>query len=273
MGGAVFLLLLPPITLFGNLLMAKEITPSLVFILFFALANGLIGLIDDGTKLKNKRNLGLLPWQKLFLQSLFTGGFLFLMYRFSGTPLLLRLSFSSFETEVGYLLLLLLFITVLGIVNCVNLSDGIDGLTASSTLIIGAFFLLEGVLFENVSLTSLGCATIGMMLGFLLFNAHPAKIFMGDTGSLFLGALLAGACFLTENPAILPMYTLIFLFEGASVILQVFVFKRTGKRLFLMAPLHHHFEKCGWSEKKIVLVFSFITLLSCLFAHFALIEH
>jgi phospho-N-acetylmuramoyl-pentapeptide-transferase len=272
MGGVVFLLILPTVTVLGSVWMSGKIDPSLILVLLFALANGLIGLIDDGTKLKNKRNLGLLPWQKLFLQSLFVGGFLFLLYRFSGSMPFLHLPFTPLRGEAGYLLTLLLFITLLGTVNCVNLSDGIDGLTASSTLIIGAFFLLEGSLAQSIPLISLGSVTVGTMLGFLLFNFHPAKIFMGDTGSLFLGALVASASFLTENAAVLPIYTLLFLIEGVSVILQVFIFKRSGKRLFLMAPLHHHLEKCGWSEKKIVFVFSFITLLSCLFAHFALLK-
>ena len=271
MGGAVFLFIVPLMTIFGTLWFDATLSPTLIFVLLFAVANGFIGLIDDGTKLKNRQNLGLLPWQKLFLQSFFVGSFLYLMYRFSGNAQSFRIPFSNLFTKMNLPLLFLLFIFLLGILNCVNLSDGIDGLTASSSVIIGVFFLLEGVLYHTIPLITLGAVLIGTMLGFLLFNKHPAKIFMGDTGSLFLGALLAGTVFLTDTPAVLPIYSFLFLLEGISVILQVLVFKRTGKRLFLMAPLHHHLEKCGWSENKIVLVFSFITLLSCLFAHFALL--
>lgn len=273
MGGVVFLFSIPLITLIGVLCSKISRDPRLVYVLLFALANGLIGLIDDGTKLKNKRNLGLLPWQKLFLQSFFVGAFLFLVAEMGGEPLTLTLPFSSLSRSADIILLFFLFILMLGITNCVNLSDGIDGLTSASAAVIGLFFIIEGYRTETNALALLGTALLGTMLGFLLFNAHPAKIFMGDTGSLFLGGLLAGAAYLTENPAILPIYAFLFLLEGFSVILQVLVFKRTGKRLFRMAPLHHHLEKSGWSEWRIVFVFSFITLLSCVFAHFALIWH
>lgn len=271
MGGVVFLFSIPLVTLIGILCTDKVLDPRLVYVLLFALANGFIGLIDDGTKLKNKRNLGLLPWQKLFLQSFFVGAFLFLVTTNGGEALVLTLPFSSLSKSADIILLFFLFVLMLGITNCVNLSDGIDGLTSASSAVIGLFFVIEGYRTDESSLTAIGAALLGTMLGFLLFNAHPAKIFMGDTGSLFLGGLLAGTAYLTENPAILPVYAFLFLLEGFSVILQVLVFKRTGKRLFRMAPLHHHLEKSGWSEWRIVGVFSFITLLSCVFAHFALI--
>lgn len=267
MGGAVFLIVLPAFALLGSILSEGLPSKTLIFVLLFALSNGLIGLIDDGTKLRKKKNLGLLPWQKLVLQSLFVGGFLFLLYRFSKDALFLGIPIRGSLSLTGVPLLLLLFILLLGLVNCVNLSDGIDGLTSSSALIIGCFFLLEGVFLRTLPLIILGSVLVGTMSGFLVFNRHPAKIFMGDTGSLFLGGLLAGGAFLTPNLTALPAYTLLFLAEGVSVILQVLVFKRTGKRLFRMAPLHHHLEKCGWSERRIVLVFSFVTLLSCILAH------
>ncbi len=271
MGGAVFLAVIPLFAVLGSIVAEGTPNKKLIFILLFALSNGLIGLIDDGTKLKNKKNLGLLPWQKLVLQSIFVGGFLFLLSRFSEEALVLGLPLKETLTLSGIPLLLLLFVLLLGLVNCVNLSDGIDGLTASSALVIGVFFLFEGLLFGTPALFVLGAALIGTMLGFLAFNRHPAKIFMGDTGSLFLGGLIAGGAFLTPNLSVLPAYTLLFLAEGCSVILQVLVFKRTGKRLFRMAPLHHHLEKCGWGEWKIVLVFSFFTLCSCVLAHLLLL--
>ena len=270
MGGAIFLITVPIFSLLGAVWMTDE-TPHLLFLLlFFAVCNGLVGVLDDATKLKNKQNQGLLPWQKLFLQIVFTGIFLYGFFRLQETDISLLIPFTQVALPFGIPLLFLLFIIVVGTLNSVNLSDGIDGLTASSMLIISVFFILIGGITKVYALLSIGLALGGTMSAFLLFNHHPAKIFMGDTGSLFLGALTAGAAFLMKNPSVLLIYNLLFLLEGVSVILQVLVFKRTGKRLFRMAPLHHHFEKSGWSENRIVLSFSFITLLSCFFAYFAL---
>ena len=271
MGGTVFLVTVPIFALVSNFYIENSISRTLVFVLLFSLANGLIGLLDDATKFKNKRNLGLLPWQKLVLQTFFLGAFFYLQFRFGDIYSPLFLPYSDIQIAWSIPLLFVFFIVSLGIVNSVNLSDGIDGLTASSTLIISLFFLLEGVLAPSYALAALALPLAGTMLAFLLFNRHPAKIFMGDTGSLFLGALLVGGAHLTKNPLVLPIYTLLFLLEGGSVILQVLVFKRTGKRLFRMAPIHHHLEKGGWSENKVVLLFSFITLIASLFAHFALL--
>ena len=271
MGGSVFLLTVPLFSLLGSYLLDGKLSSTLIFVLLFSLANGFIGLLDDRTKLKNKQNQGLLPWQKLFLQSFFVGAFLYLLLRFGDVDYALAIPYIRFTLGWGIPLIFVFFIASLGILNCANLSDGIDGLTASSTFVIGAFFIFEGALSKEHTLTALGLSLCGTMLGFLIFNHHPAKIFMGDTGSLFLGALVVGGSFLMKNPVIMPIYTFLFLLEGGSVILQVLVFKRTGKRLFRMAPLHHHLEKCGWSENSIVLVFSVITLLACLFAHLALL--
>lgn len=271
MGGAVFLVTVPLFSIIGAFLLEKEASSTLLFVLLFATANGFIGLLDDSTKFKKHKNQGLLPWQKLILQAIFTGAFFYLLLSFGDKDYGVLIPYVQLSLPWGFPLLFVFFIAALGILNSANLSDGVDGLTASSSFVIGAFFILEGALFSEGALLSLGLSLCGTMLGFLLFNRHPAKIFMGDTGSLFLGALTVGAAFLTENPAVLPIYTFLFLLEGASVILQVLIFKRTGKRLFRMAPLHHHLEKCGWSENKIVFAFSFITLIACLFAHLALL--
>ena len=271
MGGIVFLVFIPLGALLGELLFHGSISPTLVFLLLFAVANGLIGVIDDATKLKNKRNLGLLPWQKLFLQSFFVLGYLYLIWMREGFFHDFRLPFFNVAIPFSFPLLFLFFILLLGTVNCVNLSDGIDGLTGSSALVIGVFFLAVGVLFSDGTLLSLGGALSGGMLAFLLFNKNPARIFMGDTGSLFLGALLSGGAFLLPNPCVLPLYTLLFLIEGGSVILQVLCFKRTGRRLFRMAPLHHHLEKCAWSERRIVFAFSLLTALGAALALIALV--
>lgn len=271
MGGCAFLLSVPIFSLAGAFILDGKISRNLLFVILFALANGLIGLLDDQTKFKNKKNQGLLPWQKIVLQTFFVAAFIYLILYLGDASYNIFLPFTSVGLPLGIPLIFVFFVAILGIVNCTNLSDGIDGLTASSALIISVFFATQGIRLSNGAITALALALGGTMLGFLLFNHHPAKIFMGDTGSLFLGALLSGAAFLTDNPAILPIYTFLFLLEGGSVILQVLVFKRTGKRLFRMAPLHHHLEKCNWSENRIVLVFSLITLLACLFAHLALL--
>lgn len=271
MGGSVFLLTVPLFALVGNFVLEGSVSSTLLFVLLFALANGFIGLLDDATKFKNKRNLGLLPWQKLVLQAFFLGAFFYLQLRFGDIASPLFLPYTEIAASWSLPILFVFFIASLGILNSVNLSDGIDGLTASSTLIISLFFLFEGIFSSSAPLTALSLPLAGTMLAFLLFNRHPAKIFMGDTGSLFLGALLVGGAHLTENPLVLPIYTFLFLLEGGSVILQVLVFKRTGKRLFRMAPIHHHLEKSGWSENRVVLFFSLITLIASLFAHFALL--
>lgn len=271
MGGLIFLFIIPLLTVLAVYLAEGSVPKTLIFVLIFAVSNGAIGWIDDQTKRIKKQNEGLLPWQKLFLQSLFTAGFFYLLLRFADLSPAITLPFSSVTVPFDFPLLFLFFVIVLGILNCVNLSDGIDGLTASSSLIIGVFFTVFGIQHATLSLAALGASLCGTMIGFLLFNRHPAKIFMGDTGSLFLGGLLSSAAFLTKKPSVLPIYSLLFLLEGGSVILQVLVFKRTGKRIFKMAPLHHHLEKCGWSENKIVLVFSLITMICCFFTFFALL--
>ncbi len=269
MGGIVFLFTVPLFAAVGNFLIDGRLSSTLLFILLFSLANGLIGLLDDATKFKNKRNLGLLPWQKLTLQTIFLGAFFYLQFCFGDTRSPLTVPFIGIGISWNLPLLFFFFILSLGILNSVNLSDGIDGLTASSTLVLGVFFLIEGILFRSYALVALALPLVGTMLAFLIFNRHPAKIFMGDTGSLFLGALIVGCAHLTQNPLSLPIYAFLFLLEGGSVILQVLIFKRTGRRLFRMAPIHHHLEKSGWSEGKVVLCFSFITLLASIFAHFA----
>ncbi len=270
MGGLSFLLAIPFTLLLWMAVLKEPIPFSLVLCLLYALANGLIGLIDDRTKLKNKRNQGLLPWQKLFLQILFSAIFLFLFHTRVSDLSVLTLPFFGTPLSLGVFSFLILIFFSVGIVNCANLTDGIDGLAAAISFVLGVFFLIEGLRRENMTVTLLGATMCGGMLGFLLFNWHPARIFMGDTGSLFLGALVVSASFLLDMPLLMVVYSFMFIIEGFSVVLQVFYFKRTGKRLFRMAPLHHHFEKIGWKEKEIVLAFAWIALFSAAMAHFAL---
>jgi phospho-N-acetylmuramoyl-pentapeptide-transferase len=166
-----------------------------------------------------------------------------------------------------------MFVLILGFVNSVNLTDGIDGLASSVTLVVGAFFAVAAFTVSDRMLSLVAAAIIGGTLGFLIYNFHPARVFMGDTGSLFLGGLVVGAVFMMGEPMLIFLIGLVYFIEAMSDIIQVGVFKLSGrkKRVFKMAPIHHHFEKCGWSEIKIVAVFSVVTLICCAAAYFAII--
>lgn len=248
-------LLLIPLALQG----ADVRRPLLV--LLFAAANGAVGAVDDLAKLRKKKNEGLLPWQKLLLQTVFCAAFLALM-RLYGASTLLVLPFGIAAWDLGPLYYLFALLFLLGSINFVNLTDGIDGLAASVSMILGIYFTAVGYLTSSAALLLLGSALVGGCLGFLFFNVNPAKVFMGDTGSLFLGGMITGAAFLSDRPILLFSAGALFYLEGLSVILQVLFFKWRRKRLFRMAPLHHHLEKGGWSEKKIVAVFSAITAIA-----------
>ena len=230
--------------------------------LVLAVGNGLIGFVDDFCKLVKKQNEGLRPWQKMVLQLLIAMLYLVAMIRFGGLTTTLYLPYFGIEIELGLFYYVLATVVILGFVNSVNLTDGVDGLASSVTLVVGLFFAVAAHLAADRSLILIAACIVGGTLGFLMYNFHPARVFMGDTGSLFLGGIVVGAAFQLNNPLILLIVGFIYLCEAASVILQVGYFKLThGKRLFKMAPIHHHFEKCGWSENRIVFTFSGITLL------------
>lgn len=242
-------------------------------VIAFACLNGLIGVIDDIAKIKNKRNKGLTAKKKFFLQSIVAILFL-ISFKFSvGIKTSIDLPFVEKSIEIGWLFYIIAFLILCGFVNAVNLSDGLDGLASSLTLSVGILFVFVGLFIENNSaITFLSSSILGSMLGFLIFNLHPAKIFMGDTGSLFLGALVVSFSFLLNNVFLVLVYGFVFLCEALSVILQVVFFKITkGKRLFKMAPIHHHFEKCGWNEKQVVSVFFIVNLIFCAIAYFGVI--
>lgn len=269
MGGIIFATGISLFSFIGCFLLLGECSLPLLLVLLFSLLNGICGFIDDLQKFKNKKNQGLLPWQKIVLQTTFAALFLFLWESCVGDTLPLFLPFTSLFLDIGFAAYFVLLLLLVGMVNCTNLSDGIDGLCATCVFIISVFFSVEGAVIKNTVLSLLGICTVGAMLAFLLFNRHPARIFMGDTGSLFLGGLVAGGSFLLGKPLTVLVFGFPFVLEGASVILQVLVYKRTKRRLFLMAPLHHHLEKRGWSENKIVYVFLLTTLAFCLLSHFA----
>ncbi len=261
MGGISFIMALFTVCLgFGALLLwqgeGARILPLILLVLFAALC-GAIGFVDDYCKLIKRENKGLSAWQKYFLQLLAAALLLFLANALALTDTAIYLPFVKGRTELGffYYPLALLFLT--GTVNALNLTDGLDGLLSSTVAVLSAFLFLYGNVTGEGLLSLVGVLLLGMSLGFLVFNHHPAKVFMGDTGSLFLGGMVAGAALLTARPISVLGAGGIYVIEAASVILQVLYFKCTGgKRLFLMAPLHHHFEKKGFSENTIVLIFS-----------------
>ena len=233
-----------------------EIGTSLIITLVFCILNSLVGIIDDITKLKRNKNGGLSSKQKLFLQGLIAAVFLFLrkIYLADGT----EVHFGDYMIDFEWTYYPLAMIFLLGIINCANLTDGIDGLASSTSFAISvvAFFLSLTQTQDALTISSIA---IGIVLGFLIFNINPAKIFMGDTGSLFLGAIAASYAFSLKS---LPAFILIcgvYVIEGLSVIIQVIVYKSTKKRIFKMAPLHHHLEKCGFDENKICLWAMLIT--------------
>jgi len=237
-----------------------------------ALLNGLIGFFDDYTKLIKKQNQGFLAWQKLLLQIIVAVAYLWAM---SVCDLIdntaLEIPYFDIEIELGIFYYFIAVLFIAGMVNSVNLTDGIDGLCSSVSAVVGAFFAVVAFIMLRPELAIFPATIIGGTVGFLMYNFYPAKIFMGDTGSLYLGGAVVGMAFLINEPLIILIAGIIYLIEVASVILQVGYFKIThGKRIFKMAPIHHHFEKCGWSEVKIVGVFTLITAIACAVAYFGL---
>ena len=241
--------------------------PRIIPILFLTVAFGLIGFLDDYLKVVLKRSDGLLPMQKMALQIVVTAIFAFYIVKVAEIPLTMLVPFSGgYCLDIGGLAVPVLFIAVIGTVNGTNFTDGLDGLASSVTVLVATFFTVVAIGTES-GIVPITCAVVGALLGFLLFNVYPASVFMGDTGSLALGGFVAGTAYMMQMPLFIIIVGFIYLVEVASVILQVTYFKKTGgKRLFKMAPIHHHFELCGWSETRVVAVFSVITALLCLIA-------
>ena len=270
MGGLMFIAAIAVVCLSVGFECMAEGEYGHLFCLAFALVFGAIGFLDDYEKLKKKQNLGLTAGKKLLLQLAAAVAFIFLMRRFGYVALdSLYIPFWNKTVPVSEpLYVIFAAFVIVGADNAVNLTDGIDGLAASVTVPVAVFFAAVGARIGNTGVTIFAGALAGGLLGFLIYNFNPAKVFMGDTGSLFLGGAVAGMAFACDMPLILLLVGFIYIIETLSVILQVTYFKAThGKRLFKMAPIHHHFEMCGWGEKKIVLVFTGITVVLCLLAY------
>lgn len=241
--------------------------PKIIPVLFLTVGFGLVGFLDDYLKVVKKRSDGLFPMQKLALQIVITAIFAFYVVKVANVPLTMLIPFSGGKYwDLGFLAIPILFFAVLGTVNGTNFTDGLDGLASSVTVVVAAFFTVVAVGTKS-GIEPITCAVFGALLGFLLFNVYPAKVFMGDTGSLALGGFVAGTAYMMQMPLFIIIVGLIYLVEVLSVIIQVTYFKKTGgKRIFKMAPIHHHFELCGWSETRVVAVFSIVTVLLCLVA-------
>ena len=240
-----------------------------MLVLFLAFGSGLIGFLDDFIKVVRHRNLGLTEAQKMILQIALTFGFMFGLHSLG--LLTTQVQFPIFGlVDMGLLYYPIAFFGIIFLVNAVNLTDGLDGLCTSVTILVATFFTIVAI-GENSGISPITGAVVGSLLGFLLFNVYPARVFMGDTGSLALGGFVASSAFMMQMPIFIAIVGLIYLVEVLSVIIQVTYFKKTGgKRFFKMAPIHHHFELCGWSETRVVGVFSIITAILCLIAYLGL---
>lgn len=262
MGGIMFLVPMLIVTLCFS-----PSHQTILPVVFLTVGFGVIGFLDDYIKVVLKRNLGLTVIQKLVLQFIVTGLFAYWIIDKTGISLAMKIPFvESFTLDFGMLNVPLMFVVVLGTVNGTNFTDGLDGLASSVTCVVAGFFAFAALL-NNTDISIVACAMLGGLLGFLLYNVYPAKIFMGDTGSLALGGFVAGCAYMMNMPLFIIPVGIIYLVEVLSVILQVGYFKLThGKRIFRMAPIHHHYELGGWSETRIVAVFSIVTFLCCLIA-------
>lgn len=278
MGGLMFILGIILATLVGSMtlkLNGSGMSTSLNSLyliagLLLALANGAVGFIDDYTKVVKKQNLGLTAKQKMAAQLLIAVAYLAILYVGGATSTLVQIPFLG-QLDLGLLYYPFAVFVIVGAVNSVNLTDGVDGLCSSVTFVVAIGMMLIATILGVSEMNMLAGALAGGCLGFLCWNFHPAKVFMGDTGSLFLGGMVCALAFGLRYPVLLLFMGIIYIAETMSVILQVISFQTTGKRIFKMSPIHHHFELCGWSEEKIVAVFSTVTALGCALALLAVV--
>ena len=263
-------------TMGGLMILASILVTSLVYVrdypritpvLFMTAAFGVIGFFDDYLKVVLHRSDGLLPWQKMLCQIAVTGVFAYYMVNYSGISLTMLIPFSGGKyLDMGWLAVPVLFVAVIGTVNGTNFTDGLDGLASSVTVMVATFFSVVAI-GSNAGIAPVTCAVVGALLGFLLFNVYPASVFMGDTGSLALGGFVASTAYVLQMPIFILIVAFIYWAELLSVMIQVTYFKKSGgKRIFRMAPIHHHFELGGWSETQVVAVFSITTAILCMIA-------
>ena len=257
-GGLIFLI---SITLV-MIIMRYKFTSEGMIVLYGTLAFGLIGFLDDILKIIHKENEGLKSGQKFILQIIFSVALAYYGYKFVGTSI--SIPFADFAIDLKWIYIPFVIFYYAAITNAVNLTDGLDGLATSVSVLVFTFFSILAFNMGHYSVAVFAIALVGALIGFLKFNAYKARVFMGDTGSLVLGGALATIMMVLKTPLVVLIVGGIYVAETLSVVIQVTSFKLTGKRVFKMAPLHHHFEQCGWSEVKIVTVFSIITLILCI---------
>ena len=245
---------------------------SVFFVLAMSLCFGAVGFVDDFCKMKKKRNEGLTSMQKLLLQLAVSALFLYAMYKQGTLNCELYIPFVNVSFTVHPLVYIFFAMFVMvGCDNAVNLTDGVDGLSSSVTLPVLVFFTAAAFCMGKIDLALMPACLVGGLIAYLFYNWHPAKVFMGDTGSLFLGGVVCGLAFALNIPLILILVGFVYIMETLSVILQVGYFKIThGKRLFKMSPIHHHFEMCGWKEERIVLTFAAVSAIMCVIAWFGI---
>ena len=245
---------------------------TVFYALIPALCFGFVGFLDDFTKIKFKRNLGLTGWQKAALQMIVSVLYLYMLYKEGSLTCDLYIPFANITLSIHPMVYIFFAMFVMvGCVNAVNLTDGVDGLSSSVTIPVMLFFAAAAVAMGRFDLALLPASLFGGLIAYLFYNWHPAKVFMGDTGSLFLGGVVCALAFALDMPLILILVGFVYICETMSVILQVGYFKLThGKRLFKMAPIHHHFEMCGWKEEKVVLVFAGVSAVMCVLAWFGI---
>ena len=265
MGGLMFIFA-TILCLAGNLFTMTDHT--VWYVLALALCFGLVGFLDDFFKLKFKRNLGLTSAQKAMLQAAVSALYLYLLYKQGSLSCDLYIPFANVSFAIHPLVYIFFaMFVIVGCVNAVNLTDGVDGLSSSVTIPVMIFFTAAAWLKGKADLALLPASLLAGLVAYLFYNWHPAKVFMGDTGSLFLGGIVCGLAFALDMPLILILVGFVYIMETLSVILQVAYFKLThGKRIFKMAPIHHHFEMCGWKEEKIVISFTAVSAVMCVLA-------
>ena len=258
--GGLFMLL----ALVMTICIVPPYSVTLWMLLFLTLGHGALGFSDDFIKAVKRRNLGLTAKQKLLGQAVLAIVFCYISIAYAALPTTIWIPLVDSTVDLGYAYYVLVFIIILGTTNAVNLTDGLDGLATGISAIAGAAFAVVGLLVGSLSVTFFGIIISAVCLGFLYFNANPAKVFMGDTGSLALGGAFAGMAIATKTELLLIVIGFVFVVEALSVILQVASFKTRGVRIFRMSPIHHHFELGGWSERKVVYVFWAVSLVMAL---------
>lgn len=250
--------------------MIVDYSTHTLMMLLITIGFGLIGFIDDYIKVVKKRNLGLTALQKFLMQCILTVVYILVLNNTGELSTQILIPFTTITLNMPWWLYIpFILVVVTGTVNAVNLTDGLDGLASSVTVIVTLLFSLVAMIISDDKTMAFSMSIAGGCIAFLIFNHYPAKVFMGDTGSLFLGGAVSVIAVGMGMPLLIIIAGFVYLFEALSVIMQVISFKLTGKRIFKMSPVHHHFEMCGWNEKKIVAVFSFVTLVLCVIAYVA----